>query len=102
MNIDELKKQESELMELLSANRSAQKIIYERNFILKHGINVGDKIEWKLGIEKKVGIVVRVNQLHIGSLRYCIRLFKSNGELGKREFEIWRHELPSIKIIEKA
>jgi hypothetical protein len=99
MNLEQLKQQEKELQELLSENRNKQRELNQLAFIEKHGINIGDTVEWMDGKTPRKGVVIRINFSGVNPSHYTATLFNSNGKVGKRESNIWSWSFNSLKVI---
>ena len=102
MDLEQLKQQEKELTELLSENRNKQKELNKIAFIQKHGIDVGDTVEWMDGNTPRNGVISEIG--FIGTTpNYCnAKLFNSDGKVGKREIRIWSFSFNSIKLVAKS
>ena len=99
MNIDELKKQESELMQMLDANRASQRLLNTVEFIKKHGFNIGDRVEWMDGKIKRVGVISGVEFMGQTVYYYNALLVNSDGNVGKRVMRLWPRSFETIKLI---
>lgn len=103
MNLQELKQQEKELTDLLSENRSKQKELNKIAFIQKHGVDVGDIVEWmdSSNIPRK-GVVSEIEFSGTTPNYYKAQLFNSDGKVGKRDTRIWSFSFNSIKLVAKS
>ena len=99
MTLEQLEQQEIELNNLLSENRGKQKELNAIAFIEKHGFNIGDKVEFSSGKNKKTGVISRLEFFGVRTAYYIINLFNSDGRIGKREQRIWNSELSTLKHI---
>ena len=102
MDLKELKQQEQQLLDLLSQNRSKQKKINELIFIEKHGINIGDAVEWIDGRTKRKGIITGIDFTGTTPYYYMATLLNSDNKLGKRVSRIWSGQMSSVVIISKS
>ncbi len=102
MNLEQLQQEEQSLIELLSENRRKQRIINERNFVEKHGFDIGDTIKWVDGTTVRKGLIFMIEFSGVYPQYYMVRLFNSNGKVGKREARIWHSQMNSIRLIEKG
>lgn len=101
MTLEQLQLEEQKLRQLLYENREKQKELNQRAFVEKNGIDIGDTVEWVEGKTLKTGVIHRIEFSGVNPNYYIAHLFKSNGELGKRETRIWMWDLRDIKLIEK-
>jgi hypothetical protein len=99
MNLEELKKQENELLEQLSDNRTKQREINRDNFLKKHGIKFGDTIEYMFGKIKIVGVVHKLEYSACNVNYLCILKHNSDGKVGKIEKRICTYEMQTLKIL---
>lgn len=102
MNIEQLKKEEAELLELLQENRRKQRQLSVIEFTNNHGVNIGDVIEWMDGKTQKIGTVTKfiysgsnVDKIH------CL-LHNKNGKPGLRESKLWSWNIKTMRVISKA
>lgn len=102
MDLEQLKQQEKELTELLSENRDKQRELNKIAFIQKHGVDVGDTIEWMDGNTPRKGVVLDIEFSGVTAAYYRALLFNSDGKVGKKEIRIWSFSLKSIKLIAKS
>ena len=101
MNLEQLKQQEKELTDLLSENRSKQRELNKIAFIQKHGVNVGDTVEWMDGNTPRKGVISEIEFSGTTPNYYKAQLFNSDGKIGKRDMRIWSFSLNSIKLVAK-
>ena len=102
MNLEQLKQQEKELTDLLSENRDKQRELNKIDFIQKHGVDVGDTIEWIDGNTPRKGIISEIEFRGTTPNYYKAQLFNSDGKIGKRETRIWSFSFKSIKLVAKS
>lgn len=98
MELKELEQEEKRLMELLDANRKSQRVIHTQIFLSKYGINIGDTVEFEDGREKVVGVLDRLEYSGVLVNYPMIRLFNSDGKLGKREKRCWWSSFETLKL----
>jgi hypothetical protein len=96
--IEQLQQEERQLRSLLNENLNKQRELIESDFIEKKGINKGDVVEW--GKVKHKGVVLRVYTFGMTPVGFVVALYKSNGELGKREMVLYSSE--TVKVISKS
>ena len=97
--IEQLQQEARQLRSLLNENLNKQRELIESDFIEKKGINKGDVVEWGNG--KYKGVVKRVNFIETIPIGFVVNLYKSNGEIGKKETTIsWYNS--TIKVISKS
>lgn len=99
MNLEQLKQQEKELTELLSENRNKQRELNKIAFIQKHGVDVGDIVEWMDGNTPRKGVISEIEFSGTTPNYYKAQLFNSDGKAGKRDARIWSYSLNSIKLV---
>lgn len=100
MNLEELKKEENILRTQLDENLISQKSIIIQQFIERYGIDRGDKIEWQWGNIVKQGIITGwIGQSQIMPM---VAPLNKDGKPSKRNEEVYRSSLKSIKLIEKS
>jgi len=102
MNIEQLKQEENKLLNLLSENRSRQKELSIKSFIEKHGVDIGDVVEWKDGKNVIKGVVSEIECGQVKANYYKALLFNTDGKVGKRCTRIWYYSMDSLKVISKA
>ena len=102
MELEQLKQQEKELTELLSENRNKQKELNKIAFIQKHGIDVGDTVEWMDGNTPRNGVISEIEFSGTTPNYYKAKLFNSDGKVGKRDMRIWSFSFNSIKLVAKS
>lgn len=98
MNLQELGIQEQELRNLLAENHNKQKELRVQEFIKKHGINIGDTVEWE-DLYIKKGVISKIEFSGNTPRYYHAYLFNADGKVGKREVRIWNNDLKTIKKI---
>jgi hypothetical protein len=96
--IDQLQQEEIQLRSLLNENLKKQREFNESDFIEKKGINKGDVVEW--GRVKHKGVVQRVYNVGVNPFGFVVAIYKSNGELGKKEMVLYSSE--TVKVISKS
>lgn len=101
MNIQELLQQEKELNLQLQENKRSQREIYTKEFIEKHGFDIGDTIEWKEYNGIKKGVVSSFTYSENKPWNVIVNLFKKDGSVGERQSRIWMSDLKSIKVLGK-
>lgn len=97
MTLEQLKAEEKELNEKLRTNKKLQQTILEADLILRTGMNVGDKIEYRGAQMVIVGIKLR----YLDEPDFDCRLILKDGSLGKLQKWIYGFEVPTVKIIQK-
>ena len=97
--IEQLQQEARQLRSLLNENLKKQREFNESDFIEKKGINKGDVVEWNNG--KYKGVVSRVYTVGVNPFGFVVNLYKSNGELGKKETAI-TGDNPTLKVISKS
>ena len=102
MTIEQLKQQEKELNELLSENRSKQRELNKIVFIEKHGIDIGDTVEWMDYKTPRKGIIEEIEFSGVNPNYYKAILFNADGKLGKRDMRIWTSSIKSLKVVAKS
>ena len=102
MTIEQLEKQEKELNNLLSENRRKQRELNKIAFIEKHGIDVGDTVEWMDGNTPRKGVIGEIEFSGVNPNYYKAILFNSDGKLGKRYMRIWSYSVKSLKMVAKS
>lgn len=93
MTLEQLIKQEKELVARLSENRAMQRELNMRTFVReineKYGLSIGEEVEWKMGDKVMRGILSNIVLDSSGRLSYyVVRLFNSDGRVGKRTTKI--------------
>jgi hypothetical protein len=101
MKIEELKSEETNLLNLLKENRDKQREIYTTEYEESLSVGIGYKLEWMGGNTKRTGIVDRYEYAGVKPNYMICTLFNSDGKIGKRETRIWGSELKSIKVLDK-
>jgi hypothetical protein len=96
MNIEQLKQEENKLVDLLIENRNKQRELNKIAFIEKHGVNIGDTIEWMDGKTPRKGVVTEIKFSGVDANYYKALLFNADGKIGKKESRIWSMSLESI------
>lgn len=97
--IEELIKEEKDLLDKLLQNRSLQK---EHNTILfcrKYGIRIGNTISFKDGNKLITGVLDHFEYSGVNVSYPIVRLFNQDGKIGKREVRCWYSNLETIKVI---
>jgi len=102
MNLEQLKQQEKELQYLLSENRNKQRELNKLAFIEKHGISIGDTVEWMDGRTPRKAVIKEVEFSGVNANYYIASLFNSDGKVGKREMRIWSFSFDTLKLIAKS
>ena len=99
----ELEHEEQFLLLLLKENRELRKELHTKEFIEKHGIDIGDEIEHTYGRNTKRGIISRFEYMGYKPYCYIIKQFKKDGSVGKKETRCWWSSNENyFKIIKKA
>ena len=102
MNLEQLKQQEKELQDLLSENRNKQRELNKLSFIEKHGINIGDTVEWMDGNTPRKGVIKYIEFNGVKPNYYIANLFNSDGKVGKRDVRIWSYSYTTLKLAAKS
>lgn len=102
MTLVELENEEKSLSKLLSDNRAKQLALNKIAFVEKHGVDVGDKIQWRDGRSIKRGVVSGLVTPGTRVQGYLAFLINSDGNVGKRECRLWSFQLGSMELISKA
>lgn len=100
MNLDKLILEEKELSILLSNNRAKQRDIHTIEFMAKHGIKLGDTIEFEDGREKVRGVFHRIEYNGVKISYPYVLQFNQDGKVGKRERRCWWSQQETIKLIQ--
>ena len=67
----------------------------------KHGINIGDTIEFMDGTKKIIGLFHRIEFSQSNPIYAWVRVFNNDGKPGKREQRVWNSSLETIKNLLK-
>lgn len=102
MTIEQLKQQEKELNNLLSENRSKQRDLNKIAFVEKHGIDVGDTVEWINGSTPQKGIISKIEFSGVNANYYKAVLFNADGKVGKRKIRMLSYLIKSLKLVAKS
>ena len=102
MNLEQLKQEEENLLNLLSENRSKQKELNRIEYVKKWGVDIGDTVEWLDGKTIRTGVISKIEYSGVNPNYYWASLFNSDGKVGKREMRIWSWNLKEIKLIAKS
>jgi len=97
--LDELKEEEKIILKSLLDNRESQKLLLTEEFSKKHGINIGDNVEWMDGRKLKRGVVSKIEYSGHKPNYFWAALFNADGKVGAREMRIWNFQFDSIKKI---
>jgi len=99
----ELEHEEQLLLHLLKENRELRKELHTKEFIEKHGIDIGDEIEYTYSRDTKRGIISGLEYMGYKPYRYFMRPFKKDGNISKIELRCWwSFNENNIKLIKKA
>lgn len=82
---------------MLAENRKKQIELNKIYFIQKHGVKIGDIVEWIDGEKLCKGIISEIEFSGTTPTYYKAILFNSDGKIGKKEIRIYRYE--SAKVI---
>ena len=101
MTLQQLEIEENELRERLNENLSKQRDINTVNYLNKIQLKIGDSVTFMSGRKELTGVLdsLEYNQQEV---RYpIIRIFNSDGKLGKRTTRVWYSEVPTLKLFNK-
>lgn len=101
MNIQELIKEEQDLRNRLLKNIENQKELNLFDFVKKHGVNIGDTIEFHNGRMKVKAVISSIEFSGCFPSYYRANLFNTNGTISKKDTRIWNSEVASIKLLTK-
>lgn len=101
MELEKLKQEEKEITELLSENLDKQRELNKIAFTQKHGVDVGDTVEWIDGKTPHKGIIAEIEFNRVTPKHFIAKLFNSDGKIGKREIRIWSYSFDSLKRVSK-
>jgi len=97
--IEELIKEEKDLLDKLSQNRSLQEGYNTILFCQKYGIRIGDTISFKERNKLVIGVIDHFKYSGVTVSYPIVRLFNQDGKVGKREARCWYSSLETIKVI---
>ncbi len=101
MRLEELKKQEAELLRELDANRAEQRKINTSQWCKDYGVNIGDAVEFVDGKNTISGQLSRFEYSGTTVKSAMVSEFNKSGEVGKREKRLWFYSLSSLRKITK-
>lgn len=101
MNLEALRQEEQQLMDLLTENRNKQREINKAAFVQKHGADIGDLVEWHSSKGARRGIISKIEFSNLNPSYYHAFIANANGKFGKREVRIWSFEMDQFQVIKK-
>lgn len=100
--IEQLIKQEKELLTALEENRLKQRVYNTEKFCEKHGIKIGDTIKFQDGRETFVGVLSKFEYSRTDVMWPIVLLLNKDGQIGKREKKVWTHSLETVEVLKRA
>lgn len=101
MNLEALRQEEQQLMDLLTENRNKQREINKAAFIQKHGVDIGDLVEWHSSKGAKRGVISKIEFSGLNPSYYYAFIVNADGKVCKREVRIWSFEMYQFQVIKK-
>ena len=98
--IEKLKEEESHIIRLLELNRSEQRKLNLKEFVLKHKIQIGDVVKYPDGKKTIKALVDRVEYSGTEPRRFVVKLYNANNSVGLREAKIWEFDVEKVVVID--
>jgi hypothetical protein len=102
MDIEQLEQEEKRILAELQANRSQQRELHTAAFIQKYGVNIGAVVEWVDAINKRKGMVFKLEYSGVKPCYIWCNVFNSDDKPGKREMKIWNYSMSTLVVVEPA